>query len=832
MELEQTLNKPLIEDQDENVLETGIHEDVKEKIPPVVQKKNKDIRKSNKENQIVVKLIGIIFAIIMSLLLIVVISDYDYMQGQGYIIIFFCLYGIWFAAYQTKFLLQNSKGTKRMREVASWIQQGSNGFFKTQYRSITVIAILTSFIIFIGFCFRPLPQSKSHIKSLAFAIITTISFLTGCICSCVAGYIGLWISINTNVRVASAARFSSKKAIEIAMQGGMIAAIVVVTLVVSGITTLCTILYISERSWRDDYEEGVIIVVIDDIPSLLVGFGFGASFVALFAQLGGGIFTKASDVGADLVGKIEASLPEDDPRNPAVIADLVGDNVGDCAGRGADLFESISAEIISAMILGSTLAIDCNLNSTAKNGFILFPLVIHAFDILVSSIGYYVMLKFYIRNEEKNGIRGPLEILTRGLIVAGCSSLLTFSFTCYVLLSFTPEAPNAWWHFLLCGIYGMVAGIASILITTYYTSTKYKPVNDIGLASKSGHATNIIMGVSVGMESTAMPIIVVSIAILASYWTGKSSGLVMASTGEATGGIFGTAVATMGMLSTAAYVLAMDFFGPIADNAGGIVEMSDEPENVRNITDELDAVGNTTKAATKGYAVCSATLASFLLFAAFKDEVENLTAGKLGSIDLFVPEIFIAGLLGAMLIYLFTSMTLRAVGDTAAEVVIEVRKQFKENPDILTGKISPDYGNCVAIVAKASLRKMVKPGLLVVIFPIVVGIVFRLLGNAFGNNDDLLGAKAICSFLMFATCSGVLCSLFLNNAGGAWDNAKKLIETGKYGGKGSDAHKAAITGDTVGDPFKDTSGPSLHVVIKLVATITLVMAPLFVSYDS
>ena len=336
------------------------------------------------------------------------------------------------------------------------------------------------------------------------------------------------------------------------------------------------------------------------------------------------------------------------------------------------------------------------------------------------------------------------------------------------------------------------------------------------------------MGISVGMESTGMPILVVSVAILASYWTGEASGM-LGPNKVPIGGLFGTAVATMGMLSTAVYVLGMDFFGPIADNAGGIVEMSDQPARVRDITDELDAVGNTTKAATKGFAVCSATLAAFLLFSAFEDEVASLRNGEpLGAIDISVPEIFVAGMLGAMLIFFFTSMTLRAVGDTAAEVVVEVRKQFEEQPGILSGDVQPDYRSCVAIVAKASLRKMVKPGLLVVVFPVLVGVTFRFLGDTRGK-DPLLGAKAICAFLMFATCSGVLCSLFLNNAGGAWDNAKKLIETGKFGGKGSDAHKAAVTGDTVGDPFKDTSGPSLHVVIKLLSTITLVMAPPFVT---
>eukprot|EP00943_MAST-04B_sp_MAST-4B-sp1_P009630 g9630.t1 len=817
MEVDQTLNLPLIENKDRKLDEkdienngTGIYEDSDHAM---------GVNMNQQKSFSFMKTIAVIGVLLLVLTLALEIGFG--IRWEIIPIVLFCLFGVWFAVTQTQDLFLHRKGTKRMQEVAFWIQQGSNGFFKTQYRSIAIIATLVSGILFLGFLFRPLPKNKfKEVTSLTYAITTTVSFLIGCLCSCIAGYIGLWISINTNLRVAAAAKESYKRSIKVAMQGGIVAAIVVVTLVVSGIVTLLGLFHLLPFKG------------INVIPSMLVGYGFGASFVALFAQLGGGIFTKAADIGADLVGKIEASLPEDDPRNPAVIADLVGDNVGDCAGRGADLFESIAAEIISAMILGGTLSTEAGIESS---GFVLFPLVVHGFDILVSSLGYYTMVKVYLTdnangdvNDSVETAKGPLEIISRGLIIAGFSSVLTFSFTCYWLL-YTRQAPNAWWHFLLCGIYGMAAGFISVLITTYYTSTNYKPVNDIALASKSGHATNIIMGISVGMESTALPIIVVSMAILGSYWTGNNSGLKTLD-GSRTGGIFGTAISTMGMLSTAAYILAMDFFGPIADNAGGIVEMSDEPENVRKITDKLDAVGNTTKAATKGYAVCSATLASFLLFAAFKDEVESIVSNnkKLGSIDLFTPEIFISGLLGAMLIYLFTSMTLRAVGDTAAEVVIEVRKQFQENPDILTGKMKPDYTNCVSIVTNASLKKMVKPGSLVVSFPIFVGVLFRLFGSMFGNDDELLGAKAMCSFLMFATCSGVLCSLFLNNAGGAWDNAKKLIETGAFDGKGSDAHKAAITGDTVGDPFKDTSGPSLHVVIKLLATITLVMVPLYV----
>ena len=696
MEPEHTLGKPLIADSEEKVdlralrtlstdsvfSSTGVEEDVVHRQKPGC------------DSSFGIASFVAIGSVIVILTLILLGND----RAEGIVVLAFCLVGVCFTTFQTRNLLQHSAGTARMQDIAQWIQQGSNGFFKIQYKYIGIIAGLVGSILFVGFLFRPMPKDKdNNMTALAFATITTVSFLVGSVCSCAAGYIGLWVSVRTNIRVASAARSSYHGAIKIAMQGGFIAATIVVTLVISGILVL---FYIFENIFvGPDFA----LKHPNEIPSLLVGYGFGASFVALFAQLGGGIFTKAADVGADLVGKVEASLPEDDPRNPAVIADLVGDNVGDCAGRGADLFESIGAEVISAMILGGTLAKESGMSGS---GFVFFPLVIHGFDIIVSTLGFLFMLSTLRPGKdspEKSGT--PLGILSRGLLVASFCSVLAFSFACYWLLS-TSHAPAAWWHFLLCGMYGMVAGYSSILITTYYTGTQYKPVNDIGEASVSGHATNIIMGVSIGMESTALPIVTVSLAILGSYWTGNNSGLHDAN-GVATGGIFGTAVATMGMLSTAVYILAMDFFGPIADNAGGIVEMSNEPEHVRRITDELDAVGNTTKAATKGYAVCSATLASFLLFAAFKDEVESIVSGhiKLGAIDLFKPEIFVSGLLGAMLIYLFTSMTLRAVGDTATQVVTEVRKQFADSPGILTGDVVPDYQNCVSIVTAASLKR-------------------------------------------------------------------------------------------------------------------------------
>ncbi|KAJ6803589.1 pyrophosphate-energized membrane proton pump 2 [Iris pallida] len=416
-----------------------------------------------------------------------------------------------------------------------------------------------------------------------------------------------------------------------------------------------------------------------------------------------------------------------------------------------------------------------------------------------------------------------MAILQKGYSVTIVLAVITFGLSTRWLL-YTEQAPSAWFNFALCGLVGIITAYAFVWITKYYTDYKHEPVRMLALSSATGHGTNIIAGISLGLESTALPVLVISVAIISSFWLGHTSGLVD-ETGNPMGGLFGTAVATMGMLSTAAYVLTMDMFGPIADNAGGIVEMSQQPASVREITDVLDAVGNTTKATTKGFAIGSAALASFLLFSAYMDEVSSFAHIPFKEVDIAVPEIFVGGLLGSMLIFVFSAWACSAVGRTAQEVVNEVRRQFIERPGIMDYKEKPDYGRCVSIVASASLREMIKPGALAIISPIVVGIVFRLLGQVTGQ--PLLGAKVVASMLMFATVSGILMALFLNTAGGAWDNAKKYIETGAHGGKGSECHKAAVTGDTVGDPFKDTAGPSLHVLIKMLATITLVMAPVF-----
>jgi K(+)-stimulated pyrophosphate-energized sodium pump len=546
------------------------------------------------------------------------------------------------------------------------------------------------------------------------------------------------------------------------------------------------------------------------IPLLIAGYGFGASLVALFAQVGGGIYTKAADVGADLVGKVEAGIPEDDPRNPAVIADLVGDNVGDCAGRGADLFESTAAENIGAMILASSLALHLKAPPAVAFGVMMFPLVARAFGILASIVGLFFTK---IREEQD-----PMDGLNRGYYVTSVLSAVGFFVATKWLIA--PLAPEGWFRFFLCGVIGIATAQAFVYITQYYTEYKYRPVKEIADASLTGPATNIIAGIAVGLECVLAPVLVVSAAIIGSYFLGNSA--------VDGGGLFGTAVATMGMLGTAAYILAMDTFGPITDNAGGIVEMSHQPDEIRKRTDRLDSVGNTTKALTKGYAVGSAALAAFLLFSAYLDEVHHYGARFVG-VNLAKPEVFVGGLLGATLVFFFSALTIRAVGRAAKQVIEAVREQFapfrKDGVLSLPDDFLPDYRKVVDIVTSGALRQMVVPGIVVVAMPIATGLAFKWLGGM--TNQPGLGAEVVAGFLMVGTIGGILMAMFLNNAGGAWDNAKKYIETGAHGGKRSDPHKAAVVGDTVGDPFKDTAGPSLHVLIKLLSTITLVLAPLF-----
>ncbi|HBC45538.1 MAG TPA: sodium-translocating pyrophosphatase, partial [candidate division Zixibacteria bacterium] len=519
--------------------------------------------------------------------------------------------------------------------------------------------------------------------------------------------------------------------------------------------------------------------------------------------------------------------------------DLVGDNVGDCAGRGADLFESTAAENIGAMILGATLAAiadQSNLKfSVGIIGVIMFPLIARAFGIIASIIG---IMAVRLDKEEK---MDPMTALNRGYYVAVALAMVGFGFATRWLL-YSPGAPQAWWHFFLCGIVGVLTSVAFVYITQYYTEYKYRPVRTIAEASVTGPATNIISGFSVALECTALPVLVMGGALLSSYFLGRASGITDLN-GNPVGGLFGTAVATMGMLATAAYILAMDTFGPITDNAGGIVEMSQQPEEIRRKTDRLDSVGNTTKALTKGYAIGSAALAAFLLFQAYMDEVKQyagLGPDYMFRVDLSKPVVFVGALFGAMLVFLFSSLAIRAVGRAAQAIIQEVRRQYAKLPrenDIIQfpANFEPDYGTSVDIVTKAALRQMILPGLLVVLAPISVGIIFKVFRSA---NDPLIAAEAVAAMLMVGTIAGILMALVLNNGGGAWDNAKKYIETGAFGGKYLTAadgkkyknptHAAAVVGDTVGDPFKDTAGPSLHVLIKLLSTITLVLAPLFI----
>jgi K(+)-stimulated pyrophosphate-energized sodium pump len=707
-------------------------------------------------------------------------------------------------------VLANDAGTPEMRLISDAIREGAEAFMKRQYSAIAILAVVIAVILYIGY------YVSAYSRPYANKVV--ISFIIGATCSALSGYSGMFVSIRANIRVASAARTSIGKALQTALRGGAVTGLVVVSLSLLGIGLLFLVF-----GGLDDPTKA---------PYQLVGFGFGASLVALFAQLGGGIYTKAADVGADLVGKVEAGIPEDDPRNPAVIADLVGDNVGDCAGRGADIFESTAAENVGAMILGAALYPVFGVKG------ILFPLVVQAINLVASIIGVSIV--------HSSETEDPMHALNRGYYVTSLVALAGFAAAVKFML-------NGHWWLLASGICGIVTSFLFVRITEYYTETRFRPVRSIADASDTGPATNIISGIAVGMETPALPILVIGAALLLSYYFGVIGLEDVAGVSNYAKGIYGTAIATMGMLSSAAYILAMDTFGPITDNAGGIVEMSDQPHAVREKTDRLDAAGNTTKALTKGYAIGSASLAAFLLFSAYLESIHAIVANRVAAAGEVLPPgwsfsnvnlasvpVFVGALLGAMLTYLFSSLAIKAVGRAAQYVIEDVRSQFRENPGIMAGTSKPDYGRCVRIVTTAALKQMMLPGLLAVAMPLVVGVTFRHLSGVFGIDQlagtpmlhglpiNLTGAEAVAGLLMVGTISGILLAMFMNNAGGAWDNAKKYIETGAHGGKRSEAHKAAVVGDTVGDPFKDTAGPSLHVLIKLLATVTLVLAPLFV----
>ena len=733
------------------------------------------------------------------------------------------IFAILFALYLMWDVLRRDSGNAQMQDIAGRILEGAKAFIARQYRTIAILSIFAAIAIAVVLrLVTDIPPDINHnlpnllsdgtrnnfgdnADKMGLAWRTAIAFLVGATCSGVAGVVGMYVSVKSNLRTAAAAKKGLNAAVQTAIRGGAVSGFLIVALSLLGVT----IMYYAFGG-KDNPELA---------PFLIVGFGFGASFVALFSQLGGGIYTKAADMGADLVGKVEKGIPEDDARNPAVIADLVGDNVGDCAGRGADLFESTAAENIGAMILGVIiyLALKDNPAIAHPEYWVLFPLIVRSFGIFATAVGVLTVgsnLPFFKTKETDD----PMGSLNKGYALAVLLSIGFLALSCNIMLG---EGPIKWGYYFAAGVTGIVTSVLFVIITQYYTEFKYRPVKSIAEGSRTGPATNAVNGIAVGLESTFFTAVVIGAALGVSFWLGKhafeGTGINVSDTRA---GLFGTAVATMGMLMTAAYILAMDTFGPITDNANGVIEMSGNEGDARKVTDRLDAVGNTTKALTKGYAVGSAGLAAFLLFFAYIDEVQK-SLPTFAAIDLTHVKVFIAAFLGAMLAFLFSSMAIRAVAKTAGDVIQEVRRQFRENPGIMAGTVRPDYARCVDITAKAGLREMILPGVVAIAMPIIVGVTLK--------------AEAAGAFLMVGTISGLLLATVLNNSGGAWDNAKKFVESGgmkdENGNvvkKGSDIHAAAVVGDTIGDPFKDTAGPSLHVLVKLLSTITLVLAPIFI----
>ncbi|GMG96347.1 sodium-translocating pyrophosphatase [Tepidimicrobium xylanilyticum] len=644
-----------------------------------------------------------------------------------------------FAMYKAKYVEGANPGNDRMREIASYIEEGAMAFLKREYRAVAVF-MAVFFVV------------------LIFAIDwqTAVCFVIGGIFSLAAGFSGMKVATKANVRTANAAKEEGMtKALNIAFSGGSVMGMSVVGLGLLGI--------------------GALYIIFEN-ASIVTGFSLGASSVALFARVGGGIYTKAADVGADLVGKVEAGIPEDDPRNPAVIADNVGDNVGDVAGMGADLFESYVGAIISAITLG--------LVAFGEAG-VKYAFALSAVGIIASIIGVY-----FVR-----GDKDPQKALNNGTLVSSVITIIAAFVLSRVLLgSLRP---------FVSILSGLVVGLIIGRVTEYYTSADYKPVKKIAKESETGSSTNIIGGLSVGMMSTGIPIVIICIGIIVSFvaLSGGLNGDI-----DITGGLYGIALAAVGMLSTTGMTIAVDAYGPISDNAGGIAEMCDLPEEVREVTDKLDAVGNTTAAVGKGFAIGSAALTALSLFSSYTQAV------NLSGIELTKPTVIVGLFIGGVLPFIFSAMTMDAVGKAANDMIEEVRRQFREIPGIMEGKATPEYGTCVDISTKAALREMIVPGVMAVVVPLIVGL--------------LLGAEALGGLLAGSLVTGVLMAIFMANSGGAWDNAKKYIEEGHHGGKGSEAHKAAVVGDTVGDPFKDTSGPSLNILIKLMTIVALIFAPL------
>ena len=692
-------------------------------------------------------------------------------------------------------VFSKDKGTPEMQAISDKIEEGAMAYLARQYKTIGIIAVVIAIVIaIVGFAVKDFEDYLNYKVAIA--------FLLGAGCSILSGFIGMKVSVNSNIRTSAAATRSLSEAFQTSFRGGAVSGLAVSVLSLAGLF----LVFFIYSAWCD-----TMTLTLHSV----VGFAFGASMAALFAQLGGGIYTKAADVGADLVGKVEAGIPEDDPRNPAVIADLVGDNVGDCAGRGADIFESTAAEIIGSMVIGLAVV---NLAAGFTFNFIYLPLVIMAFGLLASLIGIFSVR---LKNEDAEVI----PALNLGYYITMGLVIVTMIFSCYWLLK--DEAffgqDVKWFMFAIAGCVGIALGLVVVYVTQYYTGD-HKPVQTIADQSESGPATNVIMGLSVGLESTVIPVVCIGIAIIATYLLGYYS----VDGGDATLGLYGTAIATVSMLASSAFILAEDTFGPITDNAGGIAEMSNQPDEVRNRTDKLDAVGNTTKALTKGYAMSSAALAAFLLFAAFFEIVgehyHTSIMFEMYQVVLGHPLIFVGGLIGAALVFFFASLAIRAVGTAAGEMVQEVREQFKDGK-IMKGEKEPEYGRCVDIATRSALKQMVVPALLPILVPVVFGLLYRY---ALPEDFHAIAPYAVGGLIMVATIVGILMANFLNNGGGAWDNAKKYIEEGHHGGKKSPAHAAAVVGDTVGDPFKDTAGPSIHVLVKLLSTICLVTAILFV----
>ena len=679
----------------------------------------------------------------------------SFLTHHGVVVALVCAAAaIVYGAATSRALLALSPGNERMRAISAAVQEGASAYLNRQYTTIAGVGVVL-FIVLI-----PLQNIR-----------VAIGFLIGGLLSASAGYVGMNVSVRANARVAEAARGGVSGALDVAFRGGAVTGMLVVGLALIGVAGYYGVLtWIAGESTKQSVDA-------------LIGLGFGGSLISVFARLGGGIFTKGADVGADLVGKIEAGIPEDDPRNPAVIADNVGDNVGDCAGMAADLFETYAVTAVAVMLLGV-------LTFTQTSAVALYPLILGAVSILASIIG-----TFAVKSKSGNVERA----LYQGLAVSGLIAAVVFiPVTKWLMDGVTVKGGTTgphWWKFYFCSLIGLAVTALLFVITDYYTSTRFSPVKSTARASETGHATNIIQGLAKGYQSTAAPVLVLALGIFGAWKLGD--------------GIYGIGVAVMAQLSLCGLIVALDAFGPVTDNAGGIAEMADLPEEVRTVTDKLDAVGNTTKAVTKGYAIGSAALAALVLFNAFGDELKaNHTSA---SFQIGNPPVLIGLLIGGMMVYLFASLSMEAVGRAGGAVVEEVRRQFREKPGIMEGTELPEYGTCVDIVTKAAQREMILPALIPIVFTVIVGVI---------------SVQALGGMLIGVIVVGVFMAISMTAGGGAWDNAKKLIEDGAYGGKGSEAHAAAVTGDTVGDPFKDTAGPAINPMIKVANIVALLIIPL------